>query len=499
MDLQRRIEQLEAQESGSRRPAPNFRAGSFSKQVAFVEDDETRLGYAFCTRRAAKSYSFALKAFRRALKSRSYVLIAGLVRDEVKRIWWAPIVLDLIERYGVQCRTNETELSVRFPNGSYIYFLGMDADEKQKRKALGQKWALVGIDEAQDWSTDLYALVYHVLKPAVADYRGSIWLLGTPGLVSKGLFYDVTTGKEPGWTRHEWTAHENTTQPDKNLPPINEQWAAEIADLKARKPGVELTPWFRRNYLREWVVDESALVYRFNAERNAVASLPPRPKEGWHYVLGCDLGYTDPTAFVVAAYHDHDKTLYFVEVYKRAGMDVTDVANHAKALDKKYGFDVWIIDGANKQAVEEMKHRHDVPWTPADKTGKSDFIEIMNAEFLTGGIKLLPGAAPLASEYTQLIWDQKKLADGVREEDPRCDNHGADGGLYSWRHCFPYLSKEPEAAPPKPGTPQWFQAAQEAMQGAGDETEEHFMAMGRRLDQERRERDEAMHEPMEWT
>jgi len=84
---------------------------------------------------------------------------------------------------------------------------------------------LVVIDEAQAFGIDLRQLVYGVLKPAVADYRGTIVLTGTPGNLIKGLFFDVTNGREAGWSGHRWTTYDN--------PYMAEQWAGEIADLKA--------------------------------------------------------------------------------------------------------------------------------------------------------------------------------------------------------------------------------------------------------------------------
>ena len=487
--MEERIISLERQ-AGSTGP-PDLLRGSFAKQRAFVEDDATRFGYVFCTRRAAKSYSAALKAYRRALKSKCNVLIAGLARDEVKRIFWHPIVQDIADRYDVPgVIFNETELSVRFPNGSWIYLLGMDADEKQKRKALGQKWALVVIDEAQDWVTDLNELVFGVLKPACADQRGAIWLLGTPGLVARGLFYEVCAGIEPGWVRHEWTTEENTTQPDASLPPINVQWSQEIADLKARKPGVEKTPWFRRNYLREWVVDESALVYRYQAGRNDYdGTLPTYRLGSWSYVLGCDLGW-NATALSVCAYHDHDPALYILRSKRWQGLDITATAEQAKALNRVTEFSSWVIDGANKQAVEEMRKRQDIPWRAADKLGKADFIELMNTEMLVGMIKVNPAeCGDLVGEWGSLIWDQDKLRKlGKKEEKAGLPNHCADATLYPWRFCYPYLSTAHPVAAPAPGSQAWYAAQQAHAAKEGERMEREFEEA---LERKKREQDEA--------
>jgi hypothetical protein len=472
---------LEAKIRARAPPATSVR-GVFPQQQAFI-DDESSFQVVFCTRRAAKSYSAGLKAFRKALAvPKCAVLIAGLARLEVKRIWWIPILKDIDERFDCGAVFNETELTTTLPNGSVIYLLGMDANEKEKRKALGQKFPLVIIDEAQDFVTDLNALVYHVLKPAVADYRGTICMLGTPGLIAKGLFYEATrpSGRDASWVMHEWTTFDNTApapQPNDKGETCAQRWSAEIEDLKRQKPGIEETPAFRRNYLREWVVDESELVYRYLAGRNDFDELPSYSRGEWHYVNGTDLGYNDPTSWVKVAYHDHDPCLYVLSAKKEAGLDVTAVAVRTKAEIKacesevEGGFDALVIDGANKQAVEELRKRHEIPWKPADKTGKSDFIEIMNGEFIIGRIRLKKGPAcePLREEYSSLVWNKKKLeTTGKREEHEACENHCADGALYAWRFCYQYLS---QALPsrPAPGSVQDLQEQEDALELAAEE------------------------------
>lgn len=446
-------------------PPPREIQCAFPQQRAYVYDD-SQLQAAFCTRRAAKSYSGGLKGYRIAAKyPRSAVLIAGLHRLEIKRIYWEPILKRISDEQGLGVVFNETELTARLPNRSIVYLLGMDANEKEKRKALGQKFPCVIIDEAQDWMTDVNTLVFHVLKPAVADYRGQICLQGTPGLIAKGLFYDVTTGKEPGWKLHEWTTHDNEAPaPDGSGKTCAQQWSDEIAELKRMKPGVENTPAFRRNYLREWVVDEDKLVYRYVTGRNEFSGkLPFVEGPGrWHYILGIDLGYNDDTAFVLWAFHDSDPTLYGLETFKKPGLDITGVAQLAKSYDAARGGDIeaMVIDGSNKQAVAEMSNRHGLgKLVPADKTGKGDFIELMNADYITGRIKLAPQCAPLKEEYAALIWDDKSA---TRQEHPACPNHAADAGLYGWRYCYQYMSKVPEKKPAV-GSPEWIAAQERAL------------------------------------
>lgn len=142
-------------------------------------------------------------------------------------------------------------------------------------------------------------------------------------------------------------------------------------------------------------------------------------------------------------------------------------------------FDALVIDGANRQAVEEMRRRHGLPLLSADKTGKSDFIELMNAEFILGRLKLITAdcsqglqnsgrkaqeqeSLALHDEYQGLVWDERALARGKREEHLGCPNHLADAALYAWRHCYQYLSRAPER-PPEPYSPEWFRREAERM------------------------------------
>lgn len=439
------------------RPAVDLLASTFPEAQAYIRDT-ARLKSLFTTRRGAKSYSIGLEHVASALRFGGKHLILGLTRESVRGAFWDDVLKAIDRKHDLGLVPNETRLEIRTPNGGTIHLLGMDAHEDEKRKALGQKYRKVAVDESQSFKSDLEQLVFKTLGPATADLGGSITLAGTPGNITRGLFYEVTTGKRKGWSRHEWDTSANTSIPEGETIRMCDRWAEQIAQLVAQNPRVVEVPWFRQEYKKEWVIETDKLVYRYEAGRN---DFTERPEGKWHFVLGCDLGYNDPTAWVVCAYRDNDPVLYLVEAFKESGLDVTAVAVRTRSLMRKYGplggFDAMVIDNANKQAVEEMRRRHDIPWRAADKTGKSDFIELMNGEYIMGNIKLAESAAPLAEEYAGLIWDDKAAK---REEHPSCPNHCTDAALYAWRYCFAYLE---QALPPKApeGSVEW-EAEEEA-------------------------------------
>lgn len=411
---------------------------TFEPQRKLIEDKST-LKAALCTRRSGKSVAAGLYLLREGLLTPGVsILYIALTRESAKRIMYKDVIKHLDKRFLLDLRYNETTLTVTFPNGSILYLLGMDSSPDEAEKALGQKFKLVVIDEAASFKQNLKHIVYSVLKPAVADYRGTILMIGTPGNNLNNLFYDVTSGKEPGWSVHKWTAFDN--------PYIKDAWKEEIDQLLSANPLIVQTPIYRQMYLGEWVIDTSKLVYKYNRDINLIDEIEGNQNE-YLWILGVDLGYDDDTSFVVCGYRANDPTLYIVETAKHPGLIVERVAHFINHYVHRYNPFRMVIDGANKQVVEELKQRYQLPLISADKAGKADYIELMNSDFITGKIKLMRHATePLQKEYENLIWDDTPK----KQEHPLCPNHAADAALYAWRHTYNYTEKPKAIAIPKP-------------------------------------------------
>lgn len=414
-------------------PLRNWDAELFDKQIAF-KNDPSKLKAALCTRRAGKTYLAGAMLFETAEKFPGCnVLYVALKRKSAKRIIWKDVLKKINKKLGLGCVFNETELTCTLPNGSIIYILGLDASPDKKEEVLGQTFARTVIDECASYRQDLGEIVYKYIKPAMADMRGDIIMIGTPGNVTRGIFYDVTTGKEPGWSVHKWNTFDN--------PFMRDQWKEELAFLKERQPKIMETPLFRQMYLGEWFIDTSKLVYKFDDSKNSIADLPSA-KGQWQYLVGIDLGYDpDPTAIVVGAYNHHIENLFIISVKKYPRLIISDLAEILRAYEKKYRGAKLIVDAANKQAVEEMRQRYSLPLIAAEKQGKHGFIELMNSDFQTGIIKIVgEECSELTDEYATLVWDEEEMLKGKREENASCPNHCADAALYLWRYAYNYAA-----------------------------------------------------------
>ncbi len=431
---------------------PDILKLAFKQQLAFIKDP-SRLKVLFCTRRAAKSFTAGVYMIEECLKyPGANCLFVGLTRESAKGIIWKDILKVINREQNLGMSFNETSLVATFPNGSIISVKGIDVDEDEMNKQLGKKFRLCCIDEASMFTIDMNRFIYGILKPATADQRGTICLMGTSSNFTRGLFYDITNKIEPGWSVHTWSAHDN--------PHVAIQWAEELAEIDRDRPLFKETPLFKQWYLNQWVVDTDKLVYKYEHTRNSYKARPQGLNpSGWTYVLGVDLGYEDDTAFVLCAFHDHDKTLFVLQTFNKKHMDITDVANRIKAFRDSTEFPVSkvVIDGANKQAVEEIQARHGIALETADKIGKSDFIEIMNAELIQGKIKIKDTLTNITQEMMGLVW--KTTGDKIdlpRKEHPNLPNHLCDALLYAWRFCYQWLA-DPEKTKIVVGSRQWFE------------------------------------------
>lgn len=447
-ELSKYIRTYVRREAVAKRPDILGHLDNFQQQRDFISHP-AKLKALFCTRRSAKSFTGGLYLIDEALKNPGCnVLFIGLTRGSAKAIVWKDVLRALDRTHNIGARPNQTELSLTLPNESVIYVAGVDSTEDEMIKLLGRKYRLVIIDEASMYTINLRNLVYGVLGPAMTDpsaegERGTICLMGTASDFPRGLFYDVTTGVEPGWKLFEWTAHDN--------PHVAKQWQEALDDIAHNRPLYMETPQFKQWYMNQWVVDDEKLVYRFHPDRNLIKAHMPQglSTDGWSVVLGVDLGWEDDNAFVLTAYHVNDPNLYVLKTAAQKKLSFDQVADviHGFMRDKEWAPNKVVIDGANKQGVESMRQRSNIPFDYADKQDKATFIELLNSDLIQGKIKVLdtPENRFLWQEMAALVWvtdgDRIKLP---KKEHPALPNHRTDAFLYAWRNGYHYQSAPAE-------------------------------------------------------
>lgn len=419
----------------------------FDKQLTFI-DDASQFKAALCSRRAGKSVADGAYLFQEAYAHPGTLcLFACITRDRAKAIMWdgKTGLKRLAEMAGLGLgkeHFNESDLTVRLPNGSRIRLFGADATGAEQDKVLGDAFRLVIIDEAASFRRDLRTLVYSKIRPAALDYGGTICLTGTPGDFigpegeGRHLFYAVTNGEEDGWSVHSWSTLDN--------PHMRDKWREELERIERTSPRFKQSAQYKIMYEGQWAIELSKLIYHYDDETNGVDEAP----RCTDFVVACDLGSTDDTAFVVWGWRPHDPNLYGLHASKMPGLDFRQVANEIHHLRATFPGARLVIDGANKQGVDHMRKLYGLPsLINAEKTDKWTFMRMMDTDLLTGKVRIVRGACdPLITEWSGLIRDDKKT---VPVELASCPNHCADAGLYGWRYALNYRAVPASQEPAK--------------------------------------------------
>jgi hypothetical protein len=413
----------------------------------------------FTTRRAGKSTTVGVYMIKTALENPNCnILYLGLSKDTASGAIWKDILYPIIKQFDINVKF--TNKQITFSNGSIIIIRGTNSNKAELSKVLGQKYLLVILDECQSYDKiDTELLVYSSLAPTIQDMQGTIVMCGTPTDDTSTFFYDVTKQdgtRAPGWKVHEWNTFQNIIPQSDGLSQA-EKSKLDIKRFEETIPNIYEVDWFRQQYLGKWTIRKDAKVYRYHSDledkRNRITDssvlLTLRTDKNWFFVLGIDFGWTDATAFCVLAYHRHDPNIYIVQSEKHTHWTTTDLANRAKALDNAYHFTYMVGDSAAAQSIADLRKQHGLNIRGIEKPGKKwESISIMNADFITGRIKIdTVNNEDLVDELTKLIWDPTELENGTYKELKKAgksENHICDAMLYAYRASRHYDAQTPE-------------------------------------------------------
>jgi len=478
--------------------ADSIRGDLLPHQLAVVTDP-CRNKAVLCPRQAGKSYTAMSYAFDTALRIvGAKVVIVNLSLRNAKDVYWYEMAI-FASKHGVQCKFFQNELRTVLPNGSQILLTSADS-RAEIEKLRGSQFNLAIIDECKSYSPPLLKeLIYEVLKPALAKRKGTLLMIGTPGNILQGPFFETTypgfrtapTKKHPEgklvsrdfnkpeaywadnpkdrtfWSRHYWSTEANSRQP---------QIWLDFLEQKEINGWADDEPIWRREALGEWIATSDAFVYAY---ANLASTDPgkvqwvPDFKNGnkwglakdveWRYLLGIDFGYEDAFAMVVCAYNVYDKKLYHVWDYKESHLDVYQVIGCIESAIARFGqFDTIVAEYSTggKNIIEALNKKHGLSIKCAEKQHKFDFIEQVNADFRAGWILIQP-KSDLAFELETLQLDLSKgtkeqlARAGKLREAPSLPNDLCDAFLYLWRYSYHYFAEQRPSVF-EPGTAGWF-------------------------------------------
>lgn len=441
----------------------------FKEQLDFVNDPaDFKTG--LCSRRAGKTVACASDLTYTCLNFPGTMsLYITLSRSNAKKIIW-PELKRINREFGLCGIPNESELSMTYPNHSIIYCSGA-SDKTEIEKFRGMPFKKTYIDESQSFPDYIRELVDDVISPALMDYAGSLSLIGTPGPIPAGFFYDCTQNKE--WSHHSWTFQQNP-----HIFTKSGRSYEEILNRELKRRGVGLdNPSIQREYFAKWILDSDSLVFKYNTAVNDYHHVPlVKPV----YIMGIDIGYEDSDAIAILAFDEKSPTTYLIEEQITAKQDLTSLTAQIEIFRAKYDISKCVADfgGLGKKIAAEITRRYQLPIQAADKTQKVASIELLNDALRTGRFKAKQQSR-FALDSIMVEWDRDASTPEKRVVSDRFHSDICDAVLYAFKES-PAYAWEPDIPKPKQGSLEWQQDQAREMER---EAEEYF----ERMSQEARE------------
>lgn len=251
--------------------------------------------------------------------------------DRAKAVVWAELV-----RWAAPFGGSElvSDLVIRFPGASRLFVSGADSLALFDRKKGIKNIALVLLDEAQDWQSEVleYA-VTQVFMPRLGDLearhgvKGRIIVAGAGGRDS-GYWHDICTRTEMGFGASAWTQWDNPhiADPDGEFREACKASKATCLDLveSAYSPGGRLRlvdsddPGMRRQWFAEF--NSGGALQIFPVAQARLVRRADLPTRDIRLVIGADFGTLDACAAVCWLFTQHDSIPYCVRASKEYGL-----------------------------------------------------------------------------------------------------------------------------------------------------------------------------------
>ena len=425
----------------------------FKEQLAFILD-KARFKTAVCSRRSGKTIACAADLMDTALKNPDRICVyITLSRSNAKRIIW-PELLKINREYKLGGRPDNTELSLKIPNGSVIYCSGAkDASEIEKFRGLPITKCY--IDECQSFRPYIRDLIDDVIAKALFDFNGTLCLIGTPGPVPSGYFHECSV-KSNKWSHHAWTMMQN---PHLKAKSGKDPFQMIIED--AERMGVPIEhPKIQRECFGRWIIDQDTLVFKYDHTKNHFTSIPVIANP-WQYVVGVDLGHDDADAIAVLAWNEKSKELYLVHEVITKKQGITELANQILQVIATYDPHRIVMDtgGLGKKIAVEIQRRFAIPIIAAEKQRKFEFIELLNDALRTKKF-FADSKSAFAEDCSLVEWDRDPEKPEKLKISERYHSDICDAVLYAYREALHWTYQE-EVPKTKFQTPEWEKEQEE--------------------------------------
>jgi hypothetical protein len=159
---------------------------------------------------------------------------------------------------------------------------------------------------------------------------------------------------------------------------------------------------FEQEYMANFSVYEGQI---FNVSEEHIVEFIAT--DGDEAMAGLDVGYRDPTAFIVIIYQPEADRFHIVDEYINSEANTPDHAARFAELIAKWKIDPIFIDSSAAQFASDLAYVYDIPTINAKKDVLPG-IAYVQALLETGRLLIAPHCTETLAAFDQYQWDQRE-------------------------------------------------------------------------------------------
>lgn len=388
-----------------------------------------------CSRRFGKSFILCLIAIETAIKKPGAQIRFAAPTAKALRKITLPIMKIILEDCPVTMLPHYSVMDsfYRFPNGSEIHFAGTDNQNYENLRGTASDLNI--IDEAA-FCSELDYLMRSILIPQTLTTGAKTLLASTPPPTPAHDFFYIAQECRMEGSYSEFTVNDNLS--------LNRT----TIDLYAKESGGYESSTFKREYLCQFVVDDSLSIVPEWKDQ----FVSPYEKDGFsqfmHRYTAMDLGVKDLTAILFATYDFRRGILYVEDEAEMSGPQMTTPRLAALVKDKEqevYGkIEPYarISDNNNLLLLQDLGSLHQCFFTATSKDSLDAMINEVRILVGEGRLRVDPKCLKLIGGLKYGVFDSK------RKEFARTTAYGHFDHLAALVYLIRNLDRHTNPVPP---------------------------------------------------
>ena len=361
---------------------------------------------------SGKSYFITQKIVLRCLRQPIRVAVCRRYATTLRNSCFQTFK-DILDSWKIkeQCKIRETDMNIKFPNGSEIIFLGLDEETKLLSLA---DISTIFIEEIFEVEESKFQQLDLRMRGKAREQQ--IIAAFNP-ISSNHWLYSFCVVKPP-----ENLLFSETTYKDN--PFLSKEYVETIESYRERNP------WRWNVYgLGNWGNDPEGLV--FTNWRKEEFDLQHLLSLGLQRRTGSDLGFVDPTTIVDSLYDEANKRVYVFNEFYAKGKQLDEVAEAMKSMELSH--QKIYMDAAEPRSIDFFRRKgfNTVPCIKGPDSVEAGISFLQNLEII-----VLPKCKNLINELENFSYIKDKKTEKYTDKMTHEFSHAIDGLRYAYSDIY---------------------------------------------------------------